>query len=420
MQRHYYENIEGWFDFQEVYKKAVERTPDGGSIIEIGSWLGRSLSFLLVEAANSGKNLEILAVDNFQGSVNESYHQDTLKLRNIELELRNNADRANYPYKLIRANSVAAAQSFAHNSADFVFIDASHDYGSVYHDIRVWLPIVKWGGMLAGHDYKGGFPSVALAVKTLLSQSEIIENGSSWLWHKQVPDRGSWIRTTQNQDESDWLIYIPFVNNIGLLKSALASIQSYEYKTILVDQSNSKSLHELHKGPLFQWNGSRHFTKMMNWIQRDAWQRGLKYFFFLHSDAEVSKDGVENMLTYADNLTEQGKKWGVIFSHYDAFCLFNMDIVTAIGCWDESFTWYVSDVDYYNRIEWAGYSQEKLPKACKHHHTSQTIRSLSEQERSVVSHNHSWALDHYRHKWGANADVNSNARSWNVPYNGRP
>jgi len=49
-------------------------------------------------------------------------------------------------------------------SIDFVFIDASHDYDSVYEDIKYWAPKVKKGGIVAGHDID--FLSVRMAVQS--------------------------------------------------------------------------------------------------------------------------------------------------------------------------------------------------------------------------------------------------------------
>jgi predicted O-methyltransferase YrrM len=36
---------------------------------------------------------------------------------------------------------------------DFVFIDADHEYDSVVKDINAWLPKIKQGGIISGHDY---------------------------------------------------------------------------------------------------------------------------------------------------------------------------------------------------------------------------------------------------------------------------
>ena len=40
------------------------------------------------------------------------------------------------------------------NNLDLVYIDAAHDYDSVKQDILTWLPKIKKGGFIAGHDYR--------------------------------------------------------------------------------------------------------------------------------------------------------------------------------------------------------------------------------------------------------------------------
>ena len=47
---------------------------------------------------------------------------------------------------------------------DLIFIDAAHDYSNVKLDIRRWWPLVRPGGMLAGHDFKHKWPGVERAV----------------------------------------------------------------------------------------------------------------------------------------------------------------------------------------------------------------------------------------------------------------
>jgi predicted O-methyltransferase YrrM len=55
--------------------------------------------------------------------------------------------------KPIKSYSWEASKNFEDNSVDFVFIDADHEYESVVKDIDSWLPKVKKGGIISGHDY---------------------------------------------------------------------------------------------------------------------------------------------------------------------------------------------------------------------------------------------------------------------------
>jgi hypothetical protein len=49
-----------------------------------------------------------------------------------------------------------AAELISPQSLDFVYIDARHDYDSVKNDLERWFPLVRPGGLIAGHDYNEG------------------------------------------------------------------------------------------------------------------------------------------------------------------------------------------------------------------------------------------------------------------------
>jgi len=59
-----------------------------------------------------------------------------------------------------------------------VYIDAAHDYENVKKDILVWLPKVKQGGIIAGHDVIIG--GVKQAVVEIFGNYKQFEN-TSWL-----------------------------------------------------------------------------------------------------------------------------------------------------------------------------------------------------------------------------------------------
>lgn len=59
-------------------------------------------------------------------------------------------------YEIHQQLSADAAECFADESLDFVYLDANHSHESSGHDIRVWWPKVRPGGVLCGHDFLDG------------------------------------------------------------------------------------------------------------------------------------------------------------------------------------------------------------------------------------------------------------------------
>jgi hypothetical protein len=55
--------------------------------------------------------------------------------------------------RLYLCTSAEAARFFEGAQFDFVYIDADHGYEHAKDDLRMWWPLVKSGGLLAGHDW---------------------------------------------------------------------------------------------------------------------------------------------------------------------------------------------------------------------------------------------------------------------------
>jgi predicted O-methyltransferase YrrM len=86
-------------------------------------------------------------------------------------------------YTPIRGVSKEVSQQFEDESLDVVFIDATHTYPAVKQDIQLWLPKVKKGGILAGHDFEPAHPGVVKAVDELLPDREVMNY--CWIYHKK-------------------------------------------------------------------------------------------------------------------------------------------------------------------------------------------------------------------------------------------
>ena len=72
------------------------------------------------------------------------------------------------PY--IKGQSVDVAKMFADGYFDLIFIDADHSYKSCYDDIKAWLPKVRKGGILAGHDYMHPLEGTKVGVKKAVDE----------------------------------------------------------------------------------------------------------------------------------------------------------------------------------------------------------------------------------------------------------
>jgi len=172
-------DIKGWFNQyqQNVYDYLISETPENGTFVEIGAWLGKSSSYLV----DNGGERNIIIIDSWEGSPNERMGNHRLATQTdiYEIFKENMGDRN---YKSIRGLSTEVVEQFEDESLDTVFIDATHTYEAVKEDIKAWLPKVKKGGILAGDDYVDGWPGVIKAVKEMLP--EHTEMQGRWIYQK--------------------------------------------------------------------------------------------------------------------------------------------------------------------------------------------------------------------------------------------
>lgn len=92
----------------------------------------------------------------------------------------------NVAIKLLRSDSTDAARQLAAEGVrlDSLWIDGGHTREQVTADISAWLPLVRPGGLICGHDYWARDAGVMDAVNDLLPDFQVVS--TTRIWYAQL------------------------------------------------------------------------------------------------------------------------------------------------------------------------------------------------------------------------------------------
>ena len=142
----------------------------GMMVVEVGSWKGMSTAVLAKAAADYHGS--VFAVDHWLGS--EGVKDERLLAQNADIYsiFKRNMILLglwNTVHPLVM-DSQTACQIFADGILDVVFIDADHRYEYLKKDILSWLPKLKDGGILCGHDCEGYYSEYPDKIKRMIDE----------------------------------------------------------------------------------------------------------------------------------------------------------------------------------------------------------------------------------------------------------
>jgi len=169
---HIYQNIDGWTSFYDFYSDIVKKLPNGARLVELGTYKGRSFSYLVVEAINAGKVFDIVGVDAFPWE-------------DVQPAFIKNMEPLHGHFRYFKSLSWEAAKYFEDESIDFLFVDADHVYEAVKKDIEAFLPKMKKGSIISGHDFNWQHPGVLQAVKEAFGD-RIVYDERQDVWSVQL------------------------------------------------------------------------------------------------------------------------------------------------------------------------------------------------------------------------------------------
>ncbi len=140
--------------------------------VEIGSYAGESTEIFV----KSNKITLLYAIDPWIDN-----YDPKLNLKTSMVDVKKIFDEKMKSYskvKVLKMTSVEAAKHFSDNSVDVVYIDGDHKYESVKKAIQTWLPKIKNGGLITGHDITSD--NVRKAIDELLGDIDIHFADTSW------------------------------------------------------------------------------------------------------------------------------------------------------------------------------------------------------------------------------------------------
>jgi|SRR5215469_926967 len=175
-----YAPLEGWSNFRQLYQDAVNAAPQKGAVfVEMGVALGRSAFMMAEMIQKSKKDITFYAVDLWDVVPAKQWAPFASDFFGTFLEgAVKHARHLLQQVRILRLDSVAASRVFDDASIDFVFIDGDHWYDPVRRDVLTWLPKMKPGSVMAGHDYDQ--PHLKRAVIDVFGENRVEPVATSW------------------------------------------------------------------------------------------------------------------------------------------------------------------------------------------------------------------------------------------------
>ena len=164
--------INKWFNYQMFYDFIAGKNFKKHA--EIGAGKGHGVVFL-AQALLKRKEQEVFAVDRFDKHTKAMYDYNKSRA----------SDKVQDIITELQGESVEVAEQFEDGYFDFVFIDASHEYEDVKADILAWLPKIRGGGIIAGHDYVDSQREVRKAVDELFPNRKLHKG---YVWYVELDE----------------------------------------------------------------------------------------------------------------------------------------------------------------------------------------------------------------------------------------
>lgn len=149
--------------------------------IEIGSYRGESTEIFL--KSNAFKTL--YCIDPWEDGYDQNDLASSPEIVQAEKEFDEKFNN-NQIIKKIKQKSCDAVTLFEDNSIDFIYIDGNHQYEFVKSDLENFVPKIKNGGFISGHDYNPHWAGTKKAINDFFKKYPLkVYADCSWIYIKE-------------------------------------------------------------------------------------------------------------------------------------------------------------------------------------------------------------------------------------------
>lgn len=150
--------------------------PTNSKMIEIGSYMGESTMLF----CSTHLFQEVNVIEPHKGHEHFN-HIAGITWDDVIQEFNHNTNKFSDIIKLHKGYSYEFSDNFNDNEYDFIYIDGSHFKEDVERDLRLYLPKLRKGGFISGHDYHEVWPGLVDAVNNIVGTPDVIFEDSSWI-----------------------------------------------------------------------------------------------------------------------------------------------------------------------------------------------------------------------------------------------
>jgi hypothetical protein len=191
-------------------------------------------------------------------------------------------------------------------------------------------------------------------------------------------------------------LHIPFGSRTDLVEEAVSSARDIGNIHLWASGIDCPDIPDVTKHE----PGLVTIVSLINMCLKESWDDDV--MFLMHNDAFAKEGAAKKMLEFTENAWKTDPKWGMVFSHYDVLCAFNMKAVHEVGVWDTMYFQYRADVDYYHGLKKAGWHElnSGLNDEIIHHGSTSIKSDALFNHRTQFRNRRDFDSQYYVFKWG--------------------